>query len=473
MTSKQIREGDFPDKPAKGAKVLVIGSLGHAGVTCVDWVGKSHPNLADFDVVIVNGPSLVPHLIQRDQSEFSGGRREESWEGLRSMTSRVAERLGALLASGGTVYAIVPDVAFVKRREPPDIREVDTRPWLPLSVHFNKEEGDTVEVVDDAFARYLAHVRRWRYSFKVPPSGAHIEVASATDQEAEHATVTRYRSLAVNRQGQPIGLEITASVHRRTDSYLARAVGDRYERDPYQASGPLVLLPPPTEVSDEEAVRILLEDCCGIQARATAPAWAVSLELAANRELQDEIRARRADIDSIHKQLEPLLKEKERREAFKAILYETGISPLQGTVEAAFKELGFKTLPSDVSDEFYIEFKGTRALAEVKGHDKSASLTDLRQLIDYQLAHEQKHGTAVKSVLVVNAWRKVPPEKRGLAATLIFPPNVVGRAEANNIALLDTVQLFDALNALWLQKTGTQQLFDRLLNTQGVVTLVD
>jgi len=472
MTSKQIREGDFPDKSAKGAKVLVIGSLGHAGVTCVDWVGGSHPNLADFDVVIVNGPSLVPHLIQRDQREFSGGRREESWEGLRWMTSRVAERLGALLASGGTVYAIVPDVAFVKRKDPADIREVETRPWLPLSVHFNEEEGDTVEVLDDAFARYFAHVRRWRYSFKVPPSAAHVEVVSATDQEPDHAIVTRYRPLAVNRQRQPIGLQITASVYRRTDTYLARAVGQQYEGDAYRISGPLVLLPPPSEAPEDEAVRILLEDFCGVTARSVPPRWVAAVATPGDHARKAGVAEATKALQEAERKQEEALQAQAAADEFKRLLYEKG-PPLQDIVRKTFETMGVRTVDSPVSDEFMLVWDDEKVLVEVTGTGKSIAQRDLSQLMKDLGNYLAEVGDDVKGVLVGNAWAALPPDERGTPDKPIFPDNVQKTATNRSVALLSTLELFKAYCAFVEDKITPEQVFRCIAEGSGVVTLVD
>ena len=188
--------------------------------------------------------------------------------------------------------------------------------------------------------------------------------------------------------------------------------------------------------------------------------------------MDDQIEEKRKAIEAVESHLVPLVGERERREGFKPILYETGIQPLQNAVETVFKELGLKTKPSKVSDEFIVEHQGRDLLVEVKGNERSAKLTDLRQLIDYQLEHEQKHGSSIKSVLIVNSWRLIPPEKRGEKDTGIFPDNVIKRARANNIALLDTVDLYNALNCFWLGEIDGGKVFEILLNTSGVVKLV-
>ena len=465
-------------------KVLVIGVTGLAGVRCLDWLSlRQVPNLADFQVVVISMAALSQHIAslrqERDRATPKGRKAvKEMGSRLSDDLSLLKRKLLQVLRAGGTVYAILGPSQGLVSGQPYWYSIVDSHKWIPLPVDFKDEPGEGPTVSEERFTRYFASVKHWQEVFEERYDPDALDVVIEEELDPKPLVQLASIKLATDWRGNAVGVALRYALHRVITAPVARALaratdaGD-YEQDPYLTSGLLVLLPPPTEVSDEEAVRILLEDFCGIEARATAPAWAASVEIPSNRELEEQIHARRADIESIQKELEPLLTEKERREAFKAILYETGISPLQETVEAAFKELGFSTLPSDVSDEFYIEFGGQQALVEVKGVDKSASLKDVRQVIDYQLEYEQKHGSSIKGILLVNAWRNLPPEKRGLAGTTVFPDNVVKRAEANDIALVDSVQLFNALNAFWLRQVETQDLFHKLLNTRGVVTLVD
>jgi hypothetical protein len=469
MTSKQIPEGDVYKKPREGAKVLVIGSLGHGGVACMDWMQEDIPNIADFDVVIVNTGTLTG--IINDWASRNVLERQE-WEALYRRLNKVEERLLRVGETKGIICAIVYPPASVTREGissyTSTIRNSD---WDPFPVSRVEEGGDTKEVLDDHFQRYFDAVGSWVFYFRANRDSYFFMGLEEKWGSAFHVSCLD-RPIVINRQRQAIGLTFAYGLHAYT-SHNVWGADRKWKAEPDFVSGSVYYLPPPTRVSDDEAVRILLEDLCGIEARATAPGWAALVDLPGSCELEDQIRARQGQIHRVQKELDPLLNEKERREAFKAILYETGITPLQETVEAAFKELGFKTLPSEVSDEFYIEFGGQQALVEVKGVDKSASLKDVRQVIDYQLEYEQRHGDSIKAILVVNAWRHLPPEKRGLARTLVFPDNVVKRAEANNIALLDTVELFNALNAFWLGQVETQDLFDKLLDTRGVVKLLD
>jgi hypothetical protein len=466
MASKQVREGEPAESFPERAKVLVIGSSGHAGVACIDWMQAEIPNIADFHVVVVNTGSLT--IILEDWAARSELQRDE-WDALYKRLNHIQERLMQVVKTRGTVYAIVYPFTEVRRRGISQYTShLDNRGWNPLPVSMVGESGDTKEIRIDAFARYFGVVERWTFHFAVDYEYGFRELED--HYGGDYHVSPQLESIAINRQRQAIGLRFAYGLHRYT---RPRAVGEPppFEPEPAVLSGSFYYLPSPTRVSDDEAVRMLLEDLCGIEARTTAPAWAESLRLEGSRELEGQIDARQGRIDEVRQELEPLLEEKARREGFKAILYETGVAPLQNVVEAAFKELGFKTLPSDVSDEFYVEFNGTRALIEVKGVEKSASLTDLRQLLDYQLEHEQKYGTAIKSILVVNAWRKLPPERRGLAKTPVFPDNVVKRASANHIALLDTLELFKALNACWLGEVDTQHLFELLMATSGIVSL--
>jgi len=449
----------------EGAKVLVIGSMGHAGAACIDWTQEDIPNIADFHVVIVNTGSLtrIIEWMSREPIKVA------EWEAVYDRLRRVKERLLQVVDTQGTVYAIVyPPASVTQAGISQYTSSISSHDWNPLPVYTTKERSDTKEAIAAGFERYFDAVDGCTFYFHVAGSD-YFFMETKEKHRGAFRVSAQDQAIAINRQRQAIGLSFAYGLHRyvRLDQW---GQPSEWNKEPDWVSGSVFYLPPSTQVSDDDAVRILLEDFCGIEPRTTAPVWAVTLDMPANEELERRIQAKEDKIRNIQEELEPLLTEKERRDGFKAILFETG-HPLQDAVEAAFKQLGFATRPSDVSDEFYIEFEGSEALVEVKGHDKSASLDDVRQLIDYQLGYEQKHGRPIKGVLVVSAWRKLPLDERGLSQTPVFPDNVVKRARANGIALLNTVTLFDALNAFWLQKVNTSQLFELLLTTRDVVKL--
>ncbi len=449
------------------ARVLVVGFTGYEGVVCVEWfAGRAPPNAADFDIVLVNGTALAAVMRRERDSNFRVAfSRVKQWQ---AWMSGLRERLRKLLKSKGTVLAVVDTLTVaVGLKDQPPVQGypvmVSSTDWIPIPIDLKAEQGTTLQIKDAEFARYMNTVESWNFLFAVDEGNSEHKVDELRDEHDFDHIEVELHPIAVNRQELPIAATVNYAVHETT--------GRAWTAVPYAYSGKLHLLPPPTAVPLEEGLRVLLEDFCGVEPRTPAPAWVAAFPLVGSRDLDAAISEKEEAIGAIEADLAPLLEEKRRRQDFKALLYETGIGPLQDLVEAAFKELGLTTKPSKVSDEFVVEHEGREFLAEVKGNEKSAKLKDLRQLIDYQLEHEQKHGSPIKSTLIVNAWRSLPPDKRRQQDTAIFPDNVVKRARDNNIALVDTVDLYGALNSFWLDQTDGKTIFEVLFNSRGVVTL--
>ncbi len=431
----------------------MVGSTGFVGVTCVDWFSEPAPNAADFDVVVVNGLSLEQIVQLGDKENGKPFSQIKLWQ---TWLNGLKDGLKELLKSDGLILGIVGKrVGSVGFKDSMPVKGwpvlVSTWDWIPLPTDLKEEEGETVLLQDASFERYFKSVRRWDFTF--------IDTGVDQDEEIPDWYIFQV-PIATNRAGGVLGVKFSYTL-------------------PRVKVGHLILLPPPTHASPTEAVRVILEDICGVSAGQAAPDWAAAIGMPGTDDLDKTIEGHRKAVEDSQAKMAPLIAERRRRANFKAILYETGIERLQDVVEAVFRELGLTTKPSKVSDEFIVEHEGLEILVEVKGHGSSAALTDLRQLIDYQLEHEQKSGSPIKSALIVNAWRSLPleergrPEKRGQKGTIVFPDNVLRRATANNIALLDTVELYKALNAFWLGQINGAKVFDALTSASGVVTLME
>jgi len=88
-------------------RVLIIGSLKHAGVKCVPWDGDL-PNVADYDAVIVNTLSLATRLKKAEEIYSRSGRDESLhlWKRLHQNVEKVSNGLLTLLESKGGVYVV-------------------------------------------------------------------------------------------------------------------------------------------------------------------------------------------------------------------------------------------------------------------------------------------------------------------------------------------------------------------------------
>ena len=154
-------------------------------------------------------------------------------------------------------------------------------------------------------------------------------------------------------------------------------------------------------------------------------------------------------------------------------MYEKGIQGLQQVAQDAFDEMGLKTWDADrdVSDEFMVGDGKSEALIEVKGHRKSASKEDIRQLDESIDQYEKKFEKPVKGILLVNAWCETPVEEREKPQTQSFPDNVIKRAEAIGAAPVSGVELYNALCAVWEGRSTGKEVFSRLLAGNGVTKL--
>jgi hypothetical protein len=450
----------------RSTRILVVGGGGLAGVRCYDWRDPNVPNLADFDAVLVSGPSLVPLLVSRYHREMKSGRREGLYEGLSWRTRRVDELLRALLASGGSVYAILPGPEFISLKREPYIHEVDTLPWLPVTVAFHDEKGETLEIQDQAFARYLAEVRSWERSF-APVDYARVEAELSDAVKPEWHVVARAEPIAVNRQGEAVALRLVFDVQ---PPWVPPPIAKAAALSP--RTGQIALLPAPTEVSAQEGLRVLLEDFCGVAARSVPPEWAKTIAMPGD----DVRRAAEAEaakaLEDARREQQETLAAQAAADEFKRLLYEKG-PPLQEVTRDTFEAMGIGTMDSPVSDEFMVVRDDRKVLVEVTGTGKSIAGRDLSQLIKDLGNYLHDVGQGVKGVLIGNAWIGLPPGQRDTPDKPIFPDDVQKTAKNHSIALVSTLELFTAYCAFLEGKVTPDQVFRRIADGSGVVTLVD
>ncbi|MEQ1704633.1 MAG: hypothetical protein ABL867_01510, partial [Rickettsiales bacterium] len=158
--------------------------------------------------------------------------------------------------------------------------------------------------------------------------------------------------------------------------------------------------------------------------------------------------------------------EKAGLEIFKKLLYASG-SELEQIFALCIEKLGAKILPAKYSDEeFVIEYKSAEYLVECKGIGKSIARAHVVQLLGYIAKYEENEGRAGKGILLGNAWRDTPPADRVHPA---FPDNVIASAISNDIALVSSVDFFQAFcSFLQGDKTG-EEILDTIVGAVGVV----
>jgi hypothetical protein len=422
----------------RSPKILIIGSLGHTGVECLRWDLHRLPNLKDFDIVVTNSEPLITTMREMETTKD-----EQRRQFLDFYLRRTSEQLLGLLQSGGKIFAIFHPRDYLHRHQPPYVIPIDNTRWLPFDVCLDFEEGDTVIVKDQAFARYLDKVRRWKYVFR------------PLDYESGSGWLATQIPLAVNRAEEPIAVCV---------SYMASPRPVK--------QGFLVLLPPPTEATVDEAVRILLEDFCGVQPRSVAPGWAQSVATPGDDARGAEVAEATRALEEAEHRHEQALAAQLGADEFKRLLYEKGL-PLQEVARKTFEAMGIATVESPVSDEFMLVWDDEKVLVEVTGTGKSISGRDLSQLMKDLSNYLADVGQDVKGVLIGNAWAALPPYERDTSERPIFPDNVQRTARNRSIALLSTLELFKAYCAFLEGNLSADEAFRRLIDTSGPVKLVD
>lgn len=469
---EEMKAGADSQKPeSKPKRILVVGLNERfgPGIRTISWNSGSFPNIADFDVVIVDSDPLVGLLTAVEK-----GRDDRLWRQLKANVTSAFGGFRKLLESGGTIYWIVGSEKVIRyapdgENMRPSTSYLSSYSWLPLPVELKTEEGETIEVRDEAFARYFEKVKRWKF---------YIEVSDMPPERLAHLVPERLRDrllaqysqepIAQNRYGRYLAARVFFQLHEFQAADYVQRTALQVNRQPAFVSGCLYVLPPPTETDNRGAVLGLLEDFFGVVPRTLAPEWVQQVTVPGVDELvqerarkQESIAALEAEVRTIEEQITDL-------EVPRELLYESGLH-LESICKRVLSGLGAIVKPAEASEEdFVVEFEGRKAVAEVKGNNKSISVDDLRQLGSYREDYAIRRSEEIKGILFGNAWRLSPPEDRQID----FPERVVAYAVPRGIALVSTVELFRAYCAVKNGRVKAEEVLCRLFEGQGVTKLL-
>jgi hypothetical protein len=472
MTSKQIHDGDesaisWPD--IREHRVLAIGARWE-GVKSVDWLFGELPNIADYDVVILNCRPLTELITLWEQTPPP----KHLWEALYIRQGEVASKLRRVLNSHGQVWALIDPQ---QRLEIPGISQISARidnwRWSPWPVSARSERGESKRILESRFEAYFSHLRRWRCVLNLDE-----EIVSQSDlkeQFGHEASIEHVVTpIAITRESRPIGMTVSYRIWKPEGSDLSRALG--LPPEVVFASGSAVYLPLPEGESDVvEALEAFGSSILETTSSTPTPEFVQRLRVPGQDQMEADVVKKRRQISALELESRAVEERLALRRAYTRLVYETGIVGLQDVSRRAFEEIGLATEDADleVSDEYMLVLNDRKLLVEVKGHRKSASKDDVRQLDESMDQYERKFGNPIKGVLLVNAWCELPLEERDRPQTPSFPDNVVQRVLAIGMSLITGAELYRALCSFWEGTTEAADLFDRLESGSGVVRLTD
>lgn len=394
-------------------------------------------NVADYDTVILNfKPFEVPASAQLVD------------------TNKIPSfaQFARLLFSRGSEI-IVMGRPFFQLGNNPYLRSTW---WLPIHPVFLDESGETIQLRDDPFAFYFDYVRHWSFwlSGWDRPNRSFLEayVAEAGLRMASSVRPSVH-PIAVNRYSQPIGFAVRFEALSKAGNNL-------------RGSGRVIWLPPTTEISDTQAIDLLLRERYGIFREETAPHWVGQYRLPDEMLARKRIEELENKIAGLEEELKRIEQELEDVTRFKKLLYETGEGVLEPAVLDALREVGAVIeLPEDrgKEDGRLTDPRGRMATLEIKGRTGTLRLSDVRQINQWVADSIAYEGRKSKGILIANLNRERPPALRGE----VFPQNCVKLAQNFDISLVTTTQLFHALTLHQQGRLNVSQFWDSLFEASG------
>jgi len=341
------------------------------------------------------------------------------------------------------------------------VKFISTNDWCPISIETYVEKTKIIHVKNDSFKQYFRNFKGWEYYF-VSDSLKLNELEQY--YEKKWKVTSDLEEIATNNVDKPIAVKFYPSFH----NWSAKEKRGWYA-GANTIGGNLFLLP----IIDTSDTKPLIESLLykiGLYAETSPPAWTNNIEIPGEASIKKDIEASKQQLEA----LTTIIKEKGESlielQKFKRLLYETGL-PLQELVKSTFDEIGVKTKPSVVTDEFIIEIHGQEALIEVKGNVKSITKDDVAQLVADIMEHLKKTSQEVKGILIGNGWRLEPPEQRDIDNKFIFSRDAIKVAENHNIALLSTTELFKAYCLILENPIKKEEILNKVISGVGITLL--
>lgn len=436
-------------------RFLVLGStLQTAVVTSHSWSELPlRLTLANYDVVILNLVSFAQH--QREGSICP--ERLPAWQ-----------QLGRLLFSGSSEIICVGLPSF----EPGNALYQSLFWWLPVMPECVLEEGETVRDVQPEFAFYFEHVRRW-FFYSTPTFHPHfLGLPRYLKQIHPYANALQAGMGAIARTpvGQMLSFKLVfrlSSVHR---ALPATARGNSSEEAVPLESGTVIWLPPPTEITPDEAIALLLRERYGLLPhRGAPPPWATSYGLPHQQAIAARIRKKQQDVEQLKRDIARMQRQLNATTHYHRLLYEQHPEDLVSVVGDVLRSLGASTcdLLTDTTGLVrLVSPKGQEALMLIRTHGGMAPLADLRQLDQWVRERLFQGDWQGRGLLLVNTEYHKPPIQRGEA----FPPKAIHAAQHFGYGLITSVQLFQAI-ATHQQGSLNLQHFWQSIMTSGICPL--
>ncbi len=445
---------DFYRLDSRQRRVLVIGSQQKRTVPCVGWLDDL-PNLADFDVVILNLQSL-------DRVSLVKLSRVDK-ERLLQMRGQLTD----LLLSGGEVYCILaPFLAFGSYLYFPDGTvepEWSNFKWSPIGFSLTEIRGESMRIEEEVkFEEYLRQVTGWDGFLNSTASLNYLEERLRADGKLQTDEEVFWQSfpLALNRYGKPLAASLCFGVRQRELEHQEPKIAF--------VSDSLHLLPPPSRISVEKGLDLLVEEAKGLPARSLAPSWIEAYRVPGEEALEQKINDAWRRIKVVEKEQKRHFRAHRELQRCKALLFEHGDNLRQLVLEVFRRlELAVKTYPPS-PELLVLTTRHGRLLLDAVGRSGPALVGDLQNLQRHAIFAQEEDGRIWKGLLLFNHYRLLDPAQDRPAA---FSAEVVARARELRFGLLTSEGLYASFCSILKGSMLREELEEKLHRTTGIINL--
>jgi len=440
-------------------RILILGSGPHSqNVFAFTWDKLPDDlNVANYDVVILN---LIPLFNRKYLQHVDIAKLPSFQQFVRLLFSKDTELLAIGIGHPGFRLSEKPFRSLLW--------------WFPLAPLFEMGQGATTEMKDPNFQFYFKYIKKWHSLIfhKQIHQNNSDETLMAVRKIVHPDTneiARKIQPIAESRDGAYIAFEIR---------YAALQVFDRGRYGPGQKipqdknlreSGPIIWLPPTTEISVYDSINLILKERYGIIIDQSPPSWVNNYRLPRQVQLFFEITTYQQQIEAVKREMHAAIERLKRETYYTQLLYGQGTDILEPVVRDTFRVLGALVEDPTCNNEDgrMCDPSGRHFVIEIKGRTKTAKYDDVRQLNQWVDDIIHKEGKQTKGILVMNAYCNMPPSDRKTA----FEDNCVKFAEQRDFCLLTSTQLFNALLLFQEEKLDITQFWDCLYHAKGMCSL--
>ena len=410
-------------------QIWILGARSANADKSIPWTKTNLPNLSDPDVIIINLLSLNEHILTKIDRHA------------------IKQAVKDKLENGGTVVFITARKIYEKNESGAKLYSPENNYFpSPFVVNVNEvSEGQTINYDNRwyPFPEYLKEVKKFKFTLEFLPT--------SNFYESRQYIVTDNNN---NRLGGAFKFEY-------------RSLNDR---------GIVIYLPPPTEISVEEGIDIVLRKFGKVKGKVSFPAWITELPLVPLTESCSNLNILRQKSEEIQNKIRKKDKEIQKFMNYYGLLTSRD-DPLQDAVYQGFNILGInlrrkraKNLEDGVFN-FQNPYAYKYGVIEVKGSNKRTSMADILECSKWVDQYYSRGLGKAKGIFISNQLRlqKYP---ESLSKRIHFEHNEIEYAEEKKICILPTCVIFEAVRKILNSKNKPNRTdLEKILSTtSGLLT---